>query len=190
MQSLSSILLSAGSAIVLTTTTAALAQAPRSSVDSAATSGVPEFRDPKTGQIWTPLNVGQKSGPNTPADRAFNPSAQTATVPGVVVQNVPVSPLGSVPITAGPTVPIVNLESASLRAVPGARWQVTMYLDNNSGNAVSPVITCSFTNSGKPVETTRAMLAQVGPGARVGFVVLGPKVELFVDHAGCNVDSP
>ena len=58
-----------------------------------------QFRDPKTGQIWTPQNVGGKSGPNTPQDRAFNPQGQTAAVQGVVVQSPTVTILGSVPIT-------------------------------------------------------------------------------------------
>jgi hypothetical protein len=188
MRGLTSIVFGAGAALTLAGT--ALAQAPRSSVDTSASSGVPEFRDPKTGQIWTPLNVGQKSGPNTPQDRAFDPLAQTASINGVVVQSVPVTTLGSVPITAGPTVPIVNLEIAALRAVPDMRWQVTMYLNNNSGEAVTPIIACDFTNGGRPVEATRATLPAVGPGTRVGFVVYGPKVTLFVDHVKCRVDSP
>jgi len=181
-----------GSALAIATTVLAqtLAQAPQSKADSAASSGVPQFKDPKTGQVWTPLNVGLKGGPDTPANRAFNPNAQTASIPGVVEQSVPVSPLGTVPVTAGPGVPIVNLENMALGVAPGVGWQITMYLNNNSGNAVTPVLTCTFTNGGKPVETTRATLAQVGPGARVGFVVRGPRTQLFVDHAGCEVVSP
>lgn len=92
------------------------AQAPRSRIDTAATPGVPEFRDPKTGEIWTPLNVGQQSGPPTPADLAFDPLGQAVRVEGVVVQRPSVVPLGSVPITAGPTVPLVNIGDATLRA--------------------------------------------------------------------------
>jgi hypothetical protein len=82
------------------------AQVPRSTVDMPATAGVPEFRDPKTGQIWTPNNVGLVPGPNTPADRAFDPLGQAVRVDGVVVQRPKVTPLGAVPITAGPTVPL------------------------------------------------------------------------------------
>ena len=121
-----------GAAGALSLAISALAQAPRSGVESSPSTGAPEFRDPKTGQIWTPLNVGQRTTPDSsPADRAFDPRAQAATVEGIVVQKVPVSPLGSVPITAGPAVPIVTLETATLQAVPGQRWQVTMYLSNN-----------------------------------------------------------
>src|SRR5260370_38875265 len=91
-----------------------LAQAP-------ATSGQPQFRDPKTGQIWTPGNVGGQSGPNTPADRAFDPQGQTAAVKGTVVQTPAVTLLGTVPITAGPTVPIPTNHQPSLPANPSHR---------------------------------------------------------------------
>jgi hypothetical protein len=166
------------------------AQAPRSKVDMPSTPGVPEFRDPKTGQIWTPLNVGLQSGPPTPADLAFDPRGQAVYVRGVVVQRPSVVPLDSVPITAGPTVPIVNLGDATLRAVPGKRWQVVLYLDNNSANVVVPVINCRFTNSGNLVEETNALLPKVGPGIRVGLTIYGPKVDLFVNRAACAVTAP
>jgi hypothetical protein len=174
----------------LTMASAAHAQAPRSKVDMPATPGVPEFRDPKTGQIWTPLNVGQRSGPPTPEDLAFDPLGQAVYVRGVVVQRPSVVPLDSVPITAGPTVPIVNLGDATLRAVPGKRWQVVLYLDNNSAGVVVPVINCRFTNSGNLVEETNALLPKVGPGIRVGLTIYGPKVDLFVNRASCAVTSP
>jgi hypothetical protein len=174
----------------LTMASAAHAQAPRSKVDMPATPGVPEFRDPKTGQIWTPLNVGQQSGPPTPEDLAFDPMGQAVYVRGVVVQRPTIVPLDAVPITAGPTVPIVNLGDATLRAVPGKRWQVVLYLDNNSASIVVPVINCRFTNAGNLVEQTHVLVPAVGPGLRVGMTIYGPKVELFVDRAACAVTSP
>jgi hypothetical protein len=166
------------------------AQTPRSSVVVPATSGVPEFRDPKTGQIWTPLNVGQQSGPPTPADIAFDPLGQAVYVQGVVTQRPSVVPLRSVPITAGPTVPIVNLGDATLSAVPGKRWQVVLYLDNNSAATVVPLINCRFTNAGKLVEETHVLVPPVGAGLRVGMIIHGPKIDLFVDRATCAVKSP
>ncbi|WP_421999046.1 hypothetical protein [Reyranella sp.] len=175
-------------------------QVPRSGVDirpnagqssaAPASAAVPQFRDPKTGQIWTPLDVGMKSGPPTPADLAFDPRGQAVMVKGVVTQRPGIVPLSSVPITAGPTVPIVNLGDASLSAVPGKRWQVVLYLDNNSGNTVVPVIDCRFTNGGKLVEDTHALVPAVGPGVRVGMVIYGPTTDLFVDNARCAVKSP
>ena len=71
----------------------ALAQVPRSSVDMPVTPGVPEFRDPKTGQIWTPLNVGRQSGPPTPQDLAFDPLGQAVYVRGVITQRPLIVPL-------------------------------------------------------------------------------------------------
>ncbi|MDP1964184.1 MAG: hypothetical protein Q8K93_18525 [Reyranella sp.] len=176
--------------VALMSASSVFAQAPRSTVDAPASSGVPEFRDPKTGQIWTPNNVGLVPGPNTPADRAFDPLGQAARVDGVVVQRPKVTPLGAVPITAGPTVPVVNIENASLRAVPERRWQVMLYLNNNSARTVAPLLHCSFTNGGKPVEETRVLLPAVGAGVRVGLTVHGPKTNLFVDRATCRVESP
>ena len=166
------------------------AKAPRSTVDIPASAGVPEFRDPKTGQIWTPNNVGLVPGPNTPADRAFDPLAQAASVDGVVVQRPKVTPLGAVPITAGLTVPLINIENASLRAVPGQRWQVVLYLNNNSNRTIAPLLHCQFSNAGKPVEQTRVLVPAVGGGVRVGLTVHGPKTSLFVDRAICRVESP
>ena len=174
----------------LTMAPMAHAQVPRSTIDMPATPGVPEFRDPKTGQIWTPLNVGRQSGPPTPEDLAFDPLGQAVYVKGVVTQRPSVVPLSSVPITAGPTVPIVNLGDATLRAIPGKRWEVVLYLDNNSANTVVPLLNCRFTNSGRLVEQTHVLVPTVGPGIRVGMIIYGPKVELFVDRATCGVKSP
>jgi hypothetical protein len=176
--------------IGLTVVSAAQAQTPRSSIDTPATPGVPEFRDPKTGQIWTPLNVGLQSGPPTPQDLAFDPLGQPVYVKGIVTQRANVTPLSAVPITAGPTVPIVNLGDATLRAVPGKRWQVVLYLDNNSANTVAPLLSCRFTNAGKLVEETHVLVPAVGAGLRVGMIVHGPKTDLFVDRATCAVKSP
>jgi hypothetical protein len=115
---------------------------------------------------------------------------QAVSVRGVVVQRPSVVPLDAVPITAGPTVPIVNLGDATLRAVPGKRWQVVLYLDNNSAGVVVPVINCRFTNAGNLVEQTHVLVPAVGPGLRVGMTIYGPKTDLFVDRAACAVTSP
>ena len=177
--------------VFLAAASPAFAKAPRSSVDVPVTSGaVPEFRDPKTGQVWTPGNVGLMSGPNTPADRAFDPLAQAVSVEGTVVQSPRITPLGMVRITAGPTVPIVNIDGATLQAIPEKRWQVVLYLDNNSARTVVPLLRCSFTNGGKPVEETRVLVPAVGGGVRVGLTIYGPKTSVFVDRATCKVESP
>lgn len=170
--------------------TAAPAQTPRSSVDMPSSPPVQEFRDPKTGQVWTVNNVGQQSGPPTPQDLAFDPLGQVVYVQGVVTQRPQIVPLSTVPITAGPTVPIVNLGDATLSAIAGKRWQVVLYLQNNSANTVTPLLNCRFTNAGRLVEQTHVLVPAVGAGVRVGMVVYGPKTDLFVDRANCDVKSP
>lgn len=169
--------------------TTASAQVARSKLDAPATPGAPEFRDPKSGQIWTPENVGQDGKPLGPDDKAFDPSAQN-TPAKVAEQRVRGRPIGQVPITAGPTVPIVAMDSASLRVVPGQRWQAILYLDNNSANTVDPVIECRFTNGANTVMETRAFVQQTGPGVRQGLNIYGPRAETFVDRVSCSVTAP
>jgi hypothetical protein len=106
------------------------------------------------------------------------------------VQRPSIVRLSTVPITAGPTVPIVNMGDATLRAVPGRRWQVVLYLENNSANTVAPLINCRFANSGQLVEQTHALVPPVAAGLRVGMIIYGPKTDLFVNRATCRVTSP
>lgn len=165
--------------------------APRSSIDIPATLGGPEFRDPKTGQIWTPQNVGRGPiGKPTPADMAFDPLAQAARIEGRVVQRPAFVPLGWSTPTAGPATPLVTLGNASLRAVPSRRWQVVLYVNNNSAGTLAPMIDCRFTNAGKLVEDTRVLMPGIGAGVRGGVTIHGPKTDLFVDRATCRVVSP
>src|SRR5260370_19851097 len=99
-----------------------LAQAP-------ATSGQPQFRDPKTGQIWTPGNVGGQSGPNSPADRAFDPQGQTAAVKGTVVQTPAVTLLGTLPMTARPTLALPAIAAPSRTSMTPPPQQVVADVD-------------------------------------------------------------
>ena len=176
--------------VAIMVASSALAQAPRSSLDIAASPGVPEFRDPRTGQVWTPETVGQDGRPLAgPDDKAFVPGAQN--VPARVAdQRVRGRPVGTVPITAGPTVPIVAMDSASLRVVPGQRWQAVLYLNNNSGNSVEPVIECRFTNGGTAVMTTHALVQPTGASVRQGLAIYGPRADVFVDRVSCQVTAP
>ena len=174
-----------------TAATAQTAPGPRSRVEVPTTPGVPEFRDPKTGQIWTPENVGQGPvGKPTPADLAFDPLAQAERIKGVVVQRLDVTPLGWSAPSAGTTTPLVTIDDANLRAVPGKRWQVVLYVNNNSAGTLAPMIDCRFTNAGKLVEETRVLLPGVGAGVRGGLTIYGPRTDLFVDRADCRIVSP
>lgn len=174
-----------------TAATAQVAPVQRSRVEVPTTPGVPEFRDPKTGQIWTPENVGQGPiGKPTPADLAFDPLAQAERIKGVVVQRPNFTPLGWSAPSAGPSTPLVTMDNASLRAVPGKRWQVVLYVNNNSTGTLAPMIDCRFTNAGKLVEETRVLLPGVGAGVRGGLTIHGPRTDLFVDRADCRIVSP
>lgn len=176
--------------IGMTVASAAMAQAPRSSMDIPASTGAPEFRDPKTGQVWTPETVSQDGRPLTgPEDKAFNPQAQNVPAKSVE-QRIRGRPVGTVPVTAGPTVPIVVMDSPSLRAVPGQRWQAVMYLNNNSGNPVDPVVECRFSNAGNVVMDARAIIQTTAPSVRQGLVIYGPRTDVFVDRATCRVTAP
>ena len=157
--------------------------------------GTNEFRDEKTGKIWTPENVSQddKAAPAAPTsiqDKAFDPRTQAIVVEGVTVQRPRASLMGLVPITAGPTVPRVELDSASLQAVPGERWRTVLYVTNNSADFVETMIGCLFTNADRKVEDTRAIVRPAAPGERLGLAVYGPPVEMFVDRVTCRVISP
>jgi hypothetical protein len=168
------------------------AQLPRNPVSAAAqpaSPGVPSFRDPKTGQVWTPNNVGMQSGPPTPQDQAFNPNAQTVTVGQVFQQNAQVQIVGQVPITAGPTVPLVEIDNPAL-SVPGSRWQVVMYLQNNSASTFAPSLDCRFTNAGNLVLDSNVQVGPVAGGNRVGLFFYGPPSNIFVDNVSCSVLSP
>ena len=170
-------------AALLVTAVAALAQ---------TTTGPQEFRDPKTGKVWTPDNVGtgRSTEPPTAADRAFDPANQVTPTAGSGVQAPSLRVLGTVPITAGPTVPVAVIDEAALRVIPAQSWQVTLNLNNNSGDTINPVVDCTFTNGGRVVENARASLPSVAGGQRVGFVVYGPAANLFVDRAECRLASP
>lgn len=154
-----------------------------------------QFLDPRTGKVWTPETVSQdnKAGPATPSsarDRAFDPRSQLTVVEGVTVQRPRANLMAVLPVTAGPGVPIVSLEGASLQALPGERWLTVIYVTNNSANIVDVVVACTFTNADRKVEDTRVIVPPAGPGERWGMPVYGPPVDLFVDRVICRVISP
>jgi hypothetical protein len=176
-----------GSAAAIALAASALAQ---------TATGSAQFRDEKTGKIWTPDNVSNDNRlrpanePSTPADRAFNPNAQIATATGVVVQRPAATLMGVGPITAGPTVPIVSLDSPSLQAIPGDRWVAPLYVTNNSGADANVQVGCTFTNAGRPVQETRIVVPTAGPGQRLAMAAYGPRTEVFVDRVLCRVLTP
>ncbi len=153
-------------------------------------------RDTRTGKVWVPEvaegvdALGQPTSPNAYVNREFDPRTQNARVEGVVVQRPRANLMGTVPITAGPSVPIVTIDLPTLQAIPTRHWLSVLYLTNNSGATVDAVVACHFLNQGREVEHVRVIVPPAGPGERLGLPVRGPRTDLYVDSVTCNVLSP
>jgi hypothetical protein len=149
----------------------------------------PEFRDPKTGQVWTPDNVGQDGKPVDPSDRAFDPAGQAVPV-GPPVRVVPaVRVVGTVPI-AGPIVPLVEVNDLSLQADPDGFWHAGFHLQNNSAVTQAPEIACTFHNGDKPVGQANVSVPTTAPGDRIEVSFKGPRSFVFVDGMNCRIVVP
>jgi len=153
-----------------------------------------QLTDTRTGKVWTPSwdseDAFQPTNPDHPVNRAFNPRGQTASVPGMIEQRPRANLMGIVPITAGPSVPIMAIDAPSLQSVPGQRWISILYVTNNSAGSIDPIVDCHFTNHGQKVESIRVNVPTAGPGERLGLVVRGPKIDMFVDKVTCVPMSP
>lgn len=161
----------------------------------AAGPGAPgHLTDTRTGKVWTPAwdseDALQPTDPGHPVNRAFDPRSQTASIPGMIEEHPSATLMGTVPITAGPSVPIMTLDTPALHAVPTRRWMAVLYVTNNSAGSIDPIVDCHFTNHGQKVESVRAIVPTAGPGERLGFVVRGPRVDLFVDKVTCLPMAP
>jgi hypothetical protein len=161
----------------------------------AVSPGAPgKLTDTRTGKVWTPAwdseDARQPTDPGNPVNREFNPRSQTASVPGMIIQHPRATLMGTVPITAGPSVPIMTLDTPSLQAVPTKRWIAILYVTNNSAGSIDPIVDCHFTNHGQKVESIRAMVPTAGPGERLGFAVRGPRVVMLVDKVSCMPMAP
>lgn len=174
---------------------AAIGLGPAAAQNVAASPGAPgQLTDTRTGKVWTPAlesgDARQPTDPGHPVNREFDPHGQTASVPGMVVQHPRATLMGTVPITAGPSVPVMTLDTPSLQAVPTRRWIAVLYVTNNSAGPIDPIVDCHFTNHGQKVESIRAMVPTAGPGERLGFAVPGPRVDMFVDRVSCLPMAP
>ena len=163
-------------------------------IGNAAGQTMPQVHDSRMGKVWTPEPVAVETpaqrSPSSYADRAFDPNSQNVQVPGVVVQHPRAQLTGTVPITAGPTVPVVTLDAPSLQVMPAQYWLSILYVTNNSANTVNAVVGCHFNNGGRTVEDVRVVVPPAGPGERLGVPVRGPRYDVFVDSVSCNVVSP
>jgi hypothetical protein len=153
-----------------------------------------QLTDTRTGKVWTPAwdsqDLRQPTDPSHPVNREFDTRSQTASVPGMIEQHPRATLMGTVPITAGPSVPVMTLDSPSLQAVPAGRWIAILYVTNNSASPIAPIVDCHFTNHGQKVESVRAKVPAAGPGERLGFAVRGPVVGMFVDKVTCLPMAP
>jgi len=161
----------------------------------AARPGYPgQITDTRTGRVWTPswesLDAYQPTDPSHPVNREFNPRGQVASIPGMIAQRPRANLVGTVPITAGPGVPLMTIDAPSLQAVPTERWISILYVTNNSAVSIEPIVDCHFTNHGQKVESIRLYVPTAGPGERLGVAVRGPRVDLFVDKVTCVPMSP
>jgi len=159
----------------------------------AVAQGLPQLRDSRTGKVWTPEIVEEASVPTSPnayVNRAFDPRAQNVVVEGLVVQHPRANLMGTVPIMAGPSVPIATIDAPSLQVIPGQHWLSILYLTNNSAATINAVVGCYFTNGGQRVEETRVVIPPAGPGERLGVPVRGPRYDIFVDRVTCELMSP
>lgn len=160
------------------------------------------FRDPVTGRVYDPGNVGQPADkPVPPEDRAFDPHAQGRGTIGAPPGSGPAAPryveaqmrsIGTVPKTSGPgsNVPLVALEIPSLRIGPQGRWILQMNLANNSGQPFDASVACSFRNGNRSVDDVVVSLRGVRGGDKVTTDVVGPPAQVYVDNAPCTVRSP
>jgi hypothetical protein len=153
-----------------------------------------QITDTRTGKVWRPsldsLDAVQPTDPNHPVNREFNARAQRESVPGMIAQRPKAELMGTVPITAGPSTPIMAIDAPSLQAVPGQRWISVLYVTNNSGNSIDAIVDCHFTNHGQKVESIRVYVPTAGPGERLGMAVRGPRVDMFVDKVVCVPMAP
>lgn len=140
-------------------------------------------------QAQTPATAGRDAKPVPPRDRAFDPSAQQVPPQRLGEVAPPLSPAGTVPVTAvrGSSVPLVTIEATSLRAVPGANWQLALGLANNSARNLDARVMCTFRNGDRPVADVMVVMRNVPAGNRVATEVAGPPVTTFVDNVPCQV---
>jgi hypothetical protein len=165
------------------------AQALHDSSNTAASPGV-EFKDPRTGQLWIAPTVGRDGKPLAgPDDATFDPKAQNGPT-GIYEQSVRGTPIDRVPLAAGARLARIVMDNVSLQAVPGQRWRVVLYLANYSGDPLSPAIICRFINGVRAVWSTRANVQEIGAGVRQGLIVQGPRPDVPIDLATCQVMAP
>ena len=108
--------------------------------------------------------------------------------PRVAEQRVRGRPVGTVPVTAGPTVPIVVMDSPSLRAVPASVGKPCCTSTTTAATRSTPSSSAVSPTPATPSWTTRAIVQTTAPSVRQGLAIYGPRTDVFVDRVSlpCN----
>jgi hypothetical protein len=147
----------------------------------------PVFRDPKTGTLWSPDTVNQDDRPE-PSERG--PDGQPV-FPGPPIELKPrIHLIGNVPVTAGPSVPLIEIDNPSIQTAPEDHWHVVFYLQNNSDSTLAAEVACTFGNEGRTVARAVVFVPTVKAGTRVAVYFAEPTTTLFLDAMTCQVSPP
>lgn len=124
-------------------------------------------------------------------DRAFDPNEQVVPL-RAGVQRPRLRLIEIVPITSGlgRPMPLVNVETPTLRLNRDQRWVMDVVVTNNSPLTLSPELRCTFMNGDRAVELVTVHLDGLGAGQKVFFNVYGPMGEVYVNLAPCSVTNP
>jgi len=124
-------------------------------------------------------------------DRAFDPNSQVVPL-RATVQRPRMRLIEIVPVTSGlgRQMPLLFVETPTLRLTNDRRWIMDVVLTNNSPLTMSPELRCSFMNGDRAVEVVTVVLDGVGAGQKVFFNVFGPPGEVYVDLAPCGILTP
>ncbi len=94
------------------------------------------------------------------------------------------------PPVFGPNVPLVNTQIDGLRAIY-EHWMLTIVIRNQAPDLISPMVTCVFTNGGRPVAQITHTSYALAPGQSAVVELDGPPVTAsYVDGGTCHVVGP
>ena len=124
-------------------------------------------------------------------DRAFDPNSQVVPL-RATVQRPRMRLIEIVPVTStlGRQVPMLFVETPTLRLDRDQRWVMDVVVTNNSPLTLEPQLRCSFMNGERAVEVVTVMLDGIGAGQKVFFNVHGPMGEVYVNLAPCTILNP
>ena len=94
------------------------------------------------------------------------------------------------PPAFGPNLPLVSTQIDGLRAIY-EHWMLTIVIRNQAPDLISPMVTCTFTNGGRPVAQITHTSYALAPGQSAIVELDGPPVTAsYVDGGSCQVVGP